>query len=58
MPAVFLKTPAQNSQAAAVRFQQMAVKYEEDLGEHEDAIERLERISRISDGDVGHEEEE
>ena len=33
----------QNSQAAAVRFQQMAVKYEEDLGEHENAIERLER---------------
>ena len=48
----------QNSQAAAVRFQQMAVKYEEDLGEHENAIERLERSSRISDGGAGNEEEE
>ena len=47
-----------NSQTAAMRFQQMAVKYEQDLGEHETAIERLERSSRLSGSGTDNEEEE
>ena len=45
------------SQTAAARFQQIAVKYEQDLGEHETAIEKLERSSRISSSGTEEEEE-
>lgn len=37
-----------SSQTAAARFQQIAIKYEQDLGQHENTIERLERSSRVS----------